>query len=166
MVHELLGLTNNRVDLGAITHVPKDLRELVLSPDQDDFYRDTMCDRRVTNPSFPSRLTLFPPDTGITRYDNFGDLGDKLSVIMSDFQKKTTQDMRVESITDMQRFVDAYPEFRKLKSNVAKHITLTSELSRIVEERYLMEVSALEQELACQHKHAEALRKVRYHLAF
>lgn len=50
---------------------------------------------------------------------------------------------------DMARFVDNYPEYRKMHGNVSKHVTMVTEMSRIVEERKLMLVSQTEQELAC-----------------
>lgn len=50
---------------------------------------------------------------------------------------------------DMAKFVDNYPEYRKMHGNVTKHVTLVTEMSKIVEERKLMSVSQTEQELAC-----------------
>ena len=49
----------------------------------------------------------------------------------------------------MAKFVDNYPEYRKMHGNVTKHVTLVTEMSKIVEERKLMLVSQTEQELAC-----------------
>lgn len=39
MVHELLGIRNNRVDLSRIEAAPKDMKEVVMSGEQDEFYR-------------------------------------------------------------------------------------------------------------------------------
>lgn len=47
------------------------------------------------------------------------------------------------------KFVENYPEYRKQQGNVSKHVTLMTEMSRIVDERQLMSVSQTEQELAC-----------------
>lgn len=49
----------------------------------------------------------------------------------------------------MAKFVDNYPQYRKMHGNVSKHVTLVTEMSKIVEERKLMLVSETEQELAC-----------------
>lgn len=38
MVHELLTINNNRVDLTNVEAAPKDMKEVVLSTEQDDFY--------------------------------------------------------------------------------------------------------------------------------
>lgn len=49
----------------------------------------------------------------------------------------------------MAKFVENYPEYKKNHGNVSKHVTLVTEMSKIVEERKLMLVSETEQELAC-----------------
>lgn len=38
MVHEMLGLNNNRIDLSRVPGISKDLREVVLSAENDEFY--------------------------------------------------------------------------------------------------------------------------------
>lgn len=48
----------------------------------------------------------------------------------------------------MKRFVEEYPEFRKLGGNVSKHVALVGELSRIVGRDKLLEVGEVEQGLA------------------
>lgn len=48
----------------------------------------------------------------------------------------------------MKRFVEEYPEFRKLGGNVSKHVALVGELSRLVDRDRLLEVGEVEQGLA------------------
>ncbi len=48
----------------------------------------------------------------------------------------------------MKKFVEEYPEFRKLGGNVSKHVALVGELSRIVGRDKLLEVGEVEQGLA------------------
>lgn len=48
----------------------------------------------------------------------------------------------------MKRFVEDYPEFRKLSGNVSKHVALVGELSRLVSKHKLLEVGEVEQGLA------------------
>jgi len=52
----------------------------------------------------------------------------------------------LETIADMKKFVEAYPEFRKLSGHVSKHVSLVSELSRRTEQHDLLECSEWEQE--------------------
>lgn len=135
MVHELIGIQNNRVDLSNVPEVSKDLREIVLSSTQDQFFAKSM-------------------------YLNFGDLGATIKDYVSQYQAKTKTNSALESIADMKRFVEDYPEFRKLSGNVSKHVTLVSELSRLVSLHQLLEVSELEQSLACNDNHNSDLRQI------
>lgn len=48
----------------------------------------------------------------------------------------------------MKRFVEEYPEFRKLSANVSKHVALVGELSRLVGRDKLLEIGEVEQGLA------------------
>ena len=69
---------------------------------------------------------------------------------MDEFQKKTKSNRNIQTIADMKRFVEEYPDFRKLSGNVSKHVSVMGELSRLVEFRSLLDVSEAEQELACK----------------
>lgn len=135
MVHEMLGITNNRVDLSKVPDIQKDLKEIVLSSDQDGFFRKSM-------------------------YLNFGDLGATIKDYVTQYQAKTKSNKNIESISDMKRFVEDYPEFRKLSGNVSKHVSLVGELSRLVSQNQLLEVSQIEQSLACNDSHNNDLKSI------
>ncbi|XP_075049463.1 vacuolar protein sorting-associated protein 45 [Mixophyes fleayi] len=137
MVHELLGINNNRIDLSRVPGISKDLKEVVLSAENDEFYANNM-------------------------YLNFGEIGTNIKNLMEDFQKKKPKDQqKLESIADMKAFVENYPQFKKMSGTVSKHVTVVGELSRLVSERHLMAVSEVEQELACQNDHSSALQNVK-----
>jgi vacuolar protein sorting-associated protein 45 len=91
-------------------------------------------------------------------YLNFGDLGQNAKDYVEQYASKRQGTLSLDSIADMKRFVEEYPEFRKLSSNVTKHITLVGELSRRVGEDNLLDVSELEQSLACNDNHASDLK--------
>lgn len=55
-------------------------------------------------------------------------------------------------------FVENYPQFKKLSGHVSKHVTLVGELSRLVANNNIMEVSEVEQQLACQEEHSEIIQ--------
>ena len=133
MVHELLGITAGRVDLSTIPDVRPELKEIVLSPSADPFFAKT-------------------------QFLNFGDLGAQIKDYVDTYQTKTKSNMNIESIADMKRFVEDYPEFRRLSGNVSKHVTLVGELSRRVDVDSLLEVSELEQSLACNDTHTQDLK--------
>ncbi|KAG8537898.1 hypothetical protein GDO81_023598 [Engystomops pustulosus] len=95
-------------------------------------------------------------------YLNFGEIGTNIKNLMEDFQrKKPKEQQKLESITDMKAFVENYPQFKKMSGTVSKHVTVVGELSRLVSERHLMEVSEVEQELSCQNDHSNALQNVK-----
>lgn len=133
MVHELLGINNGRVDLNDIPDIRPELKEIVLSQDQDPFFKKNM-------------------------YLNFGDLGGSIKEYVEQYQSKTKSNANIDSIEDMKRFVEDFPEFRKLSGNVSKHVTLVGELSRRVGADNLLDVSELEQSLACSDNHVADLK--------
>jgi vacuolar protein sorting-associated protein 45 len=60
----------------------------------------------------------------------------------------------------MKRFIEIYPEFTRLAGNVSKHVTLSSELDLTIKERGLLNVSEVEQELACNENRSDQFRQV------
>ncbi|UZJ52979.1 hypothetical protein CBS101457_002299 [Exobasidium rhododendri] len=135
MVHEMIGINNGRVSLQDAEGVRPELREIVLSADQDPFFSNNL-------------------------YDNFGDLGASIKQYVVDYQAKTASSSSIDTVADMKRFVEQYPEFRKLGGNVSKHVSLLGELSKKVENESLLEVSELEQSLASNESHAADLRNL------
>lgn len=140
MVHEVLGIKNGRVDLSSTPDIRPELKEIVLSPEQDPFFSKNI-------------------------YANFGDLGASVKAYVSEYQTKTVSSKlvagKIDTVQDMKRFLEEYPEHRKLSGNVTKHVTLVGELSRLVGERKLLEVSELEQSLAANESHGSDLKNVR-----
>ena len=136
MVHEIFGISNtNRVDLRHIKSLRKDLRELVLSAREDSFFAENM-------------------------YANYGDLGASVKALVDEFQQQSKMSKRIESIDDMARFVESYPEFRAKSGNVSKHVALMSELSSVISQRQLMAASQVEQEVVCGTDRAGAFTQV------
>lgn len=136
MVHELIGITNGRARIEGEDKL--ELRDIVLSTASDHFYASNV-------------------------YANFGDLGASIAQYVQDYQSKNTtlgpaSSSRIETVADMKRFVEEYPEFRRLGGNVSKHVTLVGELSRVVERDDLLAVSEVEQSLASQESHQADVR--------
>ncbi|XP_038680056.1 vacuolar protein sorting-associated protein 45 homolog isoform X1 [Tripterygium wilfordii] len=135
MVHELIDIEDNKVDLRSIGKSTKDQQEVVLSSAQDAFFKANM-------------------------YENFGDIGMNIKQMVDDFQQIAKSNQNIQTIEDMAKFVDNYPEYRKMHGNVSKHVTLVTEMSKIVDERKLMLVSQTEQELACNGGQVAAFEAV------
>lgn len=135
MLHELLSLDNNRVDMSSVPNIRPEQKEIVLSSANDPFFEKNLL-------------------------ANFGDLGVSIKEYVESYQDQTKNTAKIESIEQMQRFVDDFPEFRKLSGNVSKHVAVVHELSRLVDKGSLLDISQLEQELACQDSRSEHLRQV------
>ncbi|KAF8627493.1 hypothetical protein AX17_006304 [Amanita inopinata Kibby_2008] len=125
MVHELLGIQNGRVDLSLVPDIMPELSEITLTT--------------ATDPFFQAHYL-----------DTFGDLGTNLKDYVQSYQTQSLAQSpaSINSISDMKRFVEEYPEFRKLGGNVSKHVALVGELSRLVGKHKLLEVGEIEQGLA------------------
>ena len=145
MVHEVLGLRNNRVTLTNAHDGSSE--EVALNAVEDEFFRDT-------------------------QHLVFGELGSALKSIVDQFQTNETAAValaggksRLNTIGDIQRFMENYPEFKKQQSMVAKHVALTSALSAVVDARNLLDLSELEQELACNESLTDSFNRVETLLA-
>lgn len=136
MVHELLGIHNGRT----VMHTEKGPQEIVLSVDHDPFFAANL-------------------------YDNFGDLGASIKEYVVKFQTQSATTTSIETVQDMKRFIEQYPDFQRLRGNVSKHVALLGELSSLVDAHHLLEVSELEQSLASNESHSTDLKNVQTLLA-
>ncbi|KAK7469403.1 vacuolar protein sorting-associated protein 45 [Stygiomarasmius scandens] len=125
MVHELLGIQNGRVDLGKVPDIRPELAEITLTPSTDQFFQSH-------------------------HLATFGELGTVLKDYVQSYQSRSLAQSptSINSISDMKRFVEEYPEFRKLGGNVSKHVALVGELSRLVGKDKLLDIGEVEQGLA------------------
>ncbi|KAL0806254.1 hypothetical protein Bca101_098746 [Brassica carinata] len=129
MVHELIGLEDNKVDVRAIGSLSKDQQvEVVLSSEQDAFFKANM-------------------------YENFGDIGMNIKRMVDDFQQVAKSNKNIQTVGKYMRtwpdLLTATLSTKKMQGNVSKHVTLVTEMSKLVEARKLMLVSQTEQDLAC-----------------
>ncbi|RZF43680.1 hypothetical protein LSTR_LSTR011028 [Laodelphax striatellus] len=136
MVHELLTISHNRVSLAHVPGIAKELHDVVLSSEHDEFYAANL-------------------------WRNYGEIGQTVKALMDEFQRRAQSQQKVESIADMKQFVENYPQFKKMSGTVSKHVAVIGELSSLVTKRNLLEVSEMEQELACQDQHSAQLQRIR-----
>ncbi|XP_018007778.1 vacuolar protein sorting-associated protein 45 [Hyalella azteca] len=135
MVHQLLGVNGGRVSLADVPGIAEELKEVVMTPTQDEFYAKSM-------------------------YLNYGEIGQTIKQLMEEYQGKLSKQQKVESIADMKHFVQNYPQFKQMSGTVSKHVTVVGELSRVVSARRLLQVSECQQELVCGTDHSPNLQRV------
>lgn len=138
MVHEIFGISSsNRVRAPDAQKLSKKPEEFILSSREDAFFRDH-------------------------KYDDYGDVGAAVKKYVDDFaneRSKTTASKSSASVDDVAKFVERYPEFRQKSATVAKHVQLVHTLSKVINDRQLMKVSEIEQELACAGTSVNGLEK-------
>ena len=99
MLHEILTINANCIDMAGVEGVPKELTKIMLSSEQDDFYANNM-------------------------YLNFGEIGSNIKELVENFTRQKQITQKVESIQDMKSFVETYPAFKKQSGTVNKHVVL------------------------------------------
>lgn len=134
MVHELLGgLRDNVVRMGG-TGVSKDVgitssesvnQQYVLSALDDEFFRKNM-------------------------HLNFGDVGMAVKELVDRVSADHKTVKGFDTIEDIAAFVEHLPEATEQQGLTAKHVAIMGALSKEVEERSLMAVSGIEQDVCCQ----------------
>lgn len=126
MVHELIGIKNHRVKI-------KKGEEIVMSPDQDEFFKKNM-------------------------YRSFPEVNKELETLLESFKEKQHSRAKTETIADMQRMVESFPEFKKFAGNVSKHYGAFGECSEKITKRKLFSVCELEQDIAVKNAKSDHIR--------
>lgn len=88
MVHELIGIHSNRVDLKHLQHFSDEMKEVVLSSDDDDFFFKTM-------------------------FYDYGQIANAIHELVQKFLTEKQSQAQFKSIEDMQRVIENFPEFKK-----------------------------------------------------
>jgi vacuolar protein sorting-associated protein 45 len=107
-----------------------------LSAEQDDFYAKNL-------------------------FANYGEIAVTIRDLIESFQKRAKEQKKIESIADMKSFVETYPQFKKMSGTVNKHLVVISELSMQIGKKSLLEMSELEQDMACRADHSAQLQRVK-----
>lgn len=138
LIHELFDIKQNRIDLtNTPDRRPKDPKEMLISLENDQFFDENY-------------------------HKSYGELGVTLKSAVENLRTVTKSHDKLDTMEDMKRFIDEYPETRRYASNLHCHVFLMSELTRLVTTHNLMAVSECEQELACNMtSHSEILKKLK-----
>jgi vacuolar protein sorting-associated protein 45 len=133
MLHELLGITNNIIEL---KHDGGKVDKFTLSDYDDKFFSHNL-------------------------YSEFDVVADEIKNVVEKLNKENESiDKKVDSVEDLKRFIDKLPEKKKESTEITKHTNLFYELSEIVQNRKLLELSALEQDLACYDNKKDHFNKI------
>ena len=132
MVHAEYGLDKHKT---TIQNNGKD-EDINLIPDFDQFFRDNL-------------------------HANWGDLCTNVKNIVDSYREKSDmKSQATDNLEALKAFMDKMPELRKESIMMGKHASIAAALSKEVKDRNLLEVSFLEQEMACsntQRNHLDRL---------
>ncbi|KAH9249053.1 hypothetical protein BASA81_013265 [Batrachochytrium salamandrivorans] len=144
MVHELLELEYNVVDLGKefMDSNPGKLEssQVVLSQ-SDDFFLGNM-------------------------FKDYGALANNTQKMLDEYKTRfASNKSQLSSVEGMTNVLESLPEFKKFANNAIKHGAVVGELTRLLAAKKLIETSTLEQELACgEGDHLSHLERVKLKL--
>lgn len=125
LIHEQFDIKNNRINLEDIPdRQARDPREMMISVENDLFFDENYA-------------------------KNYGELGSIIKLAVENLKTHTKSKHKVETMDDMKRFIEEYPETKRYSRNLHNHVYLMTELTRIVKEYDIMGISQCEQELAC-----------------
>lgn len=126
MIHEFFVIKNGRVKM----ETPNLSTEYVMNFDNDTFYGEQM-------------------------YSPIWTVAENVQNFVNRYQKLTLQSTNFSSIADMKKFMQDYPEYKRLSQHVNKHVTLASELMKISDKINLRTISQFEQDLVNNNENAE-----------
>ncbi|KAG8786017.1 vacuolar protein sorting-associated protein 45 [Serendipita sp. 397] len=113
MVHELLGIHNGRVDLSRVPDIRPELKDITLTLQTDPFFSHN-------------------------HLATFGDLGMNLKTYVASYQSRSVSTASINSITDMKRFIEEYPEFQKLGGNAVQALVMNPSIQPFNKLRLVM----------------------------
>ncbi len=122
MIHELIGIKNNIVE---IKKGDNSVDRLVVSDDEDLFYSTNLV-------------------------NDFGDVASKVKEMVEKYEKEQNNiKSKLDTIDEIKKIAEKFSEIRKESAEVTKHVNIVYELTNILQYRDLLLISSIEQDLAC-----------------
>ena len=96
MLHEILGITNNCIDMSSVSGVPKELQKIMLNVEQDDFFAQV--DFQMNPFTYACFMTRTFENPYKNMYLNFGEIGSNIKQLVESFTKQKSITQKVDSI--------------------------------------------------------------------
>jgi vacuolar protein sorting-associated protein 45 len=127
MIGELLGMKDNIVNM-------KKHKTFSMS-DEDEYV-----------------LNIFEDETFAKNiHSNYGTLAANLKAHLEEHTKQNYQRLNIESVESMHRVLDRLPETKRKEKCLNKHINISSVISRLIQERNLLDLSKFEQDCSTRY---------------
>jgi vacuolar protein sorting-associated protein 45 len=128
MIHELLGIKNNVVE---IKKNETSVDKLVISDEDDNFFSQNLI-------------------------NDFGDVASKVKEMIEKYEAEQTKfKSKLDTLEDIKRIAEKFSEIKKESADVTKHVNIVYELTSILQSRELLQISSLEQDMATTDNQTE-----------
>jgi hypothetical protein len=118
MVHEFIGIVKNTVQ------VPSSSEQYIISKAQDKFFAESM-------------------------YLNYGDLTENFQKNVEQYKAQakmsSLDSLNTQNLSELKKQLTKFPEFKRLNSNIAKHLSIISEIDKQISQQQLWDVGELQQ---------------------
>ncbi|EGW30607.1 uncharacterized protein SPAPADRAFT_143323 [Spathaspora passalidarum NRRL Y-27907] len=129
MIHEFIHINKNIVDVSGET--------VILDSQFDKFFKEAM-------------------------YLNYGDLTEKFQKYVEEYKTQTKStsldNLQNTNLSDLKKMLTKFPEFKKLSSNILKHLNLLSEIDKQISAQNLWEIGELQQVIICGLENHQAVK--------
>lgn len=131
MIHELIGINRNVVDL-------KDSKEqLTLSETLDVFFQDSM----------------------YLNYGDLTDKFQKyVDEYKKQTKQSSIENLKTQDLSELKKILTKFPEFKKLSNNILKHLNIISEIDKQISAQNLWAVGELQQTIVCDLENHQTIR--------
>ena len=136
MLHELIGINNNVITL----------KPDVTGKKEEQF---VISDIESIDKFFASQMN-----------NDYGGVANEVEQAAERLKRENSQMSKDTSIEELRRIIDSLPEKKKESMAITKHYKLFYELSEYVTKHKLMELSPIEQDIACSNNKKDQLNKI------
>lgn len=130
LLHELLTFNNGKVSISS-AESSKGTREFSLMADEDEFFTQNA-------------------------FATFGDLGERIKQYTYQYENNTKSKFDPTDIQDMRKFIQEYSQYKRMGTNVTRHVTLIDNITQIVHSKNLMPLSEVEQSVVAGEQQLQA----------
>ncbi|KAM9890529.1 hypothetical protein OXX79_011361, partial [Metschnikowia pulcherrima] len=129
MIHELIGVSRNVVNLGQ--------EQLTLSETQDAFFRESMyLNYGDLTEKFQKHVDDYKKQT----------------------KQSSIENLKTQDLTELKKILTRFPEFKKLSNNILKHLNIISEIDKQISAQNLWAIGELQQTIVCELEGHQQIR--------
>lgn len=123
MIHELIGISRNVVNLG------ESGEQLTLSETQDAFYHESI---HLNYGDLTDKFQKYVDD------------------YKKQTKQSSIENLKTQDLSELKKILTRFPEFKKLSNNILKHLNIISEIDKQILAQNLWAIGELQQTIVCE----------------